>query len=801
MSEPIETLQAGIGGNYRIERELGRGGMATVYLAHDLRHDRRVALKLLRPELAAVLGPERFQREIRLAAGLQHPNILTVLDSGAIGSQLWFTMPYIQGESLRSRLSREHQLPIDQAVRLAVEVADALESAHRQGIVHRDIKPENILLSGAPDSSRAAQEHALVTDFGIARSMSDLPTDRLTETGLIVGTPSYMSPEQASGERNLDGRTDIYSLGCVLYEMLAGEPPFVGPTVQSIAAKRMTDPVPAVSRIRETVPLALERTLLRAMAKAPADRFPTAGEFGAALQRGLSQPSAAPERKHSLYRWVAAVAGLLVLLFAGYRLSRKETLTTGPIPLAVLPFRTFGATSDSSVLAIGIPDAIITRLAGLQQMRLRPTSAVLRYAGKDIDPRQVGRELRVGYLVTGTVQAATDRLRVSVQLLRASDAAPIWGSAYDLARQDLLTLQDSVAERVSSTLAVRLTSEEHERLYRRYTSNPAAYEWYLRGRAQLAHVTEEGTKAALESFEQALARDSGYALAQAGLAMASADMHLRFASGPEVKQWGERATREASRALALDPNLAEAHLAMAAVMRKTDFDWDGTLEESRKALALNPNLDLAHYFREAAFYHLGLFDLGEREDRGVVNLDPADQVEQLRTRGVLEFLQGRYREAITHLEAARRSSSRAYTDSYLAQAYYYAGDSIQGIATLDSLSQIASAPPANRARAALASFQARRGDQEEADALIALVLGKEGYVDHHVAYSLGAAFAQLKQPEQAVDWLAKAAETGFPCYPWFERDPLLDPLRKDRRFQQFMAQLKESWEGARRRYS
>jgi len=794
MGDPLERLQSSVGAAYEIERELGRGGMATVYLARDLRHGRPVALKLLRPDLAVALGSERFQREIHLAAGLQHPNILTVLDSGGSGALLWFTMPFVQGESLRSHLDRERQLPVDEAIRIACEVAEALGCAHSQGIVHRDIKPGNILLSGG---------HALVTDFGIAHSVDDKTADRLTESGMIVGTPAYMSPEQASGERNLDSRTDIYALGCVLYEMLAGEPPFTGPTAQSIAAKRLTDPVPAVTRVRDTVPAGVGRALTRAMAKVPADRFASATDFADALRTGLSDRSAVRPRKRFGFQWPIAGAAALLLLAGVFYLNRGggPGEPAGPIPLAVLPFRTFGAAGDSSVLAIGIPDAIITRLAGVRQMRLRPTSAVLPYAGKDADPGEIGRALAVRYLLTGTVQAAADRLRVSVQLLRAGDGSPLWGSHYDLARKDLLTLQDSIAERVSASLAVRLSADEHDRLYRRYTANPAAYEWYLRGRAQLARVTEDGTRAALQSFERALALDSKYALAQAGLAMASADMHLRFASGPEVKLWGERAKEEAARALALDPNLAEAHLAKAAVSRKADFDWESTLEESGRALALNPNLDVAHYFREAAFYHLGLFDLAEREDREAVGVDPSDQVEQLRTRGVVAFLQGRYPEAVKNLEAARRSSSRAYTDSYLAQAYYYNGDSTRAIATLDSLSQTTSAPPANRARAALASFLAHQGEKEEAEALIAMVVGKEGYVDHHVAYSLGAAYAQLGQPEQAASWLTKAMETGFPCYPWFERDPLLDPVRQDPRVRQVLTQVRQSWEAAKSRYS
>jgi tetratricopeptide (TPR) repeat protein len=278
-------------------------------------------------------------------------------------------------------------------------------------------------------------------------------------------------------------------------------------------------------------------------------------------------------------------------------------------------------------------------------------------------------------------------------------------------------------------------------------------------------------------------------------------MHLRFASGPEVQGWGDRAKSEAARALALDPDLAEAHLAKAAVSRKSDFDWEGTLEEGGRALALNPNLDVAHYYREAAFYHLGLFDLAEREEREAGGMDPADQVEQLRTHGVVAFLQGQYPEAIRTLDQARRSSSRAYTDSYLAQAYYYNGDSVRAIAMLDSLSQTTSTPAVNRARAVLASFLAQRGEQEEAEALIALVLGKEGYVDHHVAYSLGAAYAQLGQPEQAAKWLVRAAQTGFPCYPWFRRDHLLDPVRRDPRVSRALDEVRATWETARSRYS
>src|SRR5437870_4033208 len=274
MSAVPELLTQSLADRYRIERELGRGGMATVFLAHDLKHDRPVALKVLRPELAQVLGPDRFLREIRLCARLQHPHIVVVHDSGDADGQLWFTMPYVEGETLRTRLEREKQLPVADALRITRQVADALHYAHQHGVIHRDIKPENILLSG---------HHALVADFGIARALPAESDERLTESGISLGTPQYMSPEQAMAQRDVDPRTDVYSLGCVLYEMLTGEPPYTGPTAQAVLAKRLMEPVPHLRTGRE-VPLALERAVTRALARSPADRFPTAAEFAGALQ-------------------------------------------------------------------------------------------------------------------------------------------------------------------------------------------------------------------------------------------------------------------------------------------------------------------------------------------------------------------------------------------------------------------------------------------------------------------------------------------------------------------------------------
>ena len=287
---------------YRLERELGQGGMATVYLARDLRHDRDVALKVLRPELAAVLGRERFLTEIRLTAKLDHPHILTLIDSGESNGFLWYVLPFVRGESLRHRLERERQLGVSEAVAIAGDIAGALEYAHQRGVIHRDVKPENILLH---------EGEAMLADFGIALALREAGGERLTETGLSVGTPQYMSPEQATAERRLDARTDIYSLGAVVYEMLAGEPPFTGATGQAVIAKLMTVPPTPLRAVRDAVPEHIDAAITRALAKVPADRFPTAAAFGATLRDTPTSGEMGPMRRPTdgwrlpLWAWFA----------------------------------------------------------------------------------------------------------------------------------------------------------------------------------------------------------------------------------------------------------------------------------------------------------------------------------------------------------------------------------------------------------------------------------------------------------------------------------------------------------------
>ncbi len=782
-------LTAALAGRYTIGRELGRGGMATVYLAHDAKHDRQVAIKVLHPELATSLGPERFLHEIGTTAKLTHPYILPLHDSGEVAGLLYYVMPFVEGESLRQRLARERQLPLGDALRIASDVAGALAYAHAHGVVHRDIKPENILLAG---------NEAVVADFGIARAITAAGGEHLTQTGIVVGTAAYMSPEQSAGSREVDGRSDIYSLGCVLYEMLAGQPPFTGTTAQAIVARHLSEPVPTLRVVRESVPATVEQAVMRALAKVPADRFASADRFAEALAAdGRSMPQRTPRRQAA--GWV--VLGLLLASAVGYaalRTRRAEPPRSAPIAVAVLPFRPVASSEPIGVLGIGIPDAIITRLANVRQMRIRPTSAVLRYEEQPVDAVEAARALLADYVLTGTVQTSAERVRVNVQLVRAGDGVTLWGERYDLIRQDLLTLQDSIAARVSSALEIRMTAAEQERVYRRYTENVGAFESYMEGRLELARGTEAGALAAIRAFERALQQDSAYALARAGLAMASADMHLRYASR-DVEEWGERAQREAHQALALDSNLAETHQALAAVYRKTEFNWERTIEESRRALALNPSLELPYYYLAAALYHMGLLESADSALGEAPVVSSENRSEGLRTEGITALLTGRFADAASMLAEVRRLRSGSLPDSYLPQAYYYSGDRQRGEDLLDSLRHSPALPAATRARATLASFLAGRGDTANARALLDEVV-RGSYTDHHVAYSVGAAYTQLGDLAEARRWLTRAVETGFPCYPWFARDPLIGPFRASTEGKAFMTELRESWEQARARF-
>jgi serine/threonine-protein kinase len=496
---------------YVLERELGRGGMATVYLARDLRHDRPVALKVLHPELAATLGPDRFLREIRIAARLQHPHILPLHDSGEGAGRLWYTMPYVEGESLRGRLRREIQLPLEVALGIARQIAGALDYAHQHGVVHRDMKPENVLLSG---------DEALVADFGIAKALDAAGGEKLTETGLSLGTPAYMSPEQATASP-VDGRADIYSLGCIVYEMLAGDPPFAGASPRAVLARHAVDPVPAIRTARPGVPAHLEQAINRALAKVPADRFATAGEFGAALElrEDAEQARTPTSRPRSLRLPLLSGIALAAVTVSGFLLFRRHPSSTNnmdPGLVAVLPFRVAGADSALSYLREGMLDLLAMKLTGEGGPRAVDPRAVLdrlrRVSSSSVPvlaPEgavQLAAELGAGRMVDGSIAGTPSHLILSASIMTVP-AGTI------RARASVAGPADSLPGLVDRLTAQLLAGEAGKTELATVTSLPSLRA-YLEGQAALRGGRFH---AAFRSFDQSLHLDSGFALAAMGL--------------------------------------------------------------------------------------------------------------------------------------------------------------------------------------------------------------------------------------------------------------------------------------------
>jgi serine/threonine-protein kinase len=443
--------------------------MATVYLALDLRHGRPVALKVLRPDLPHPLAAERFLREIAVVAGLTHPHIVPLHDSGEEAGLLWYAMPYIEGESLRNRLRRDGSLPLDEAIRLAREVADALGYAHGRGIIHRDLKPENILLLAG---------HALVADFGIARALSTASSERLTETGLTLGTPHYMSPEQAAGDHEVDGRSDIYALGCVLYELLAGAPPFTGPSPEAVLIKRFTEAPPSLRSIRDGIPEATQVAIEKALARVPADRFETAMEFARALSRSTQ-----------------AISGL------------ETTVSTRPAPaksIAVLPFADMSPLRDQEYFADGLAEEIIGALTRIEALRVASRTASFAFKGRNEEIGDIARKLRVGTLLEGSVRKAGNRLRVTAQLVNAVDGYHLWSEHYDRELEDVFAIQDEIAANVVRAMQVVMNETAKRALDKPRTGNVQAYEYYLRGRQLFHQFREKGLQMARRMFARAI---------------------------------------------------------------------------------------------------------------------------------------------------------------------------------------------------------------------------------------------------------------------------------------------------------
>ncbi|MFQ5703612.1 MAG: protein kinase [Gemmatimonadales bacterium] len=583
MSDTIDRLRSALAEHYAVENEIGSGGMATVYGAEDLKHHRKVAVKVLRPEIASSLGAERFLHEIEVVASLQHPHILPLYDSGHADGFVFFVMPYVDGESLRARLNREHQLPLADALKFTREIAAALSYAHSRNVIHRDIKPENIMLSG---------ETAVLADFGIAKAVSAEEQRRLTETGLAVGTPAYMSPEQGDAEERIDGRSDVYSLGCVLYESLVGNPPYTGITAQAILARKAVDPVPGLRVVREMVSEQLEQAVMTALAKSPADRFASASDFAAALPV-LHESSVRVARAGtkawpgSLARASWYVAAIVILLVGAFMIVRiSGTGGSDVTRLTVLPFENKGA-ADDEYFADGITDEIATRLAGVPGLSIIARQSAVQYKNSDKTAQEIGHELRVDYLLEATVSwqhsaGVPSRVRVRPRLIRTSDASTVWGQVYDEDLTEVFTMQSSIARQVVDTLGIALAGRQQDGIESIPTASIEAYDLYLRGKDYFNRpASAENYHAAERLYSRALALDPRFAAAAAALSLAHSRLYWYYFD--RTSQRLAMAQAMADSAASLSPNLRETHIALGELYYYGHLDYGRALAQFKLA--------------------------------------------------------------------------------------------------------------------------------------------------------------------------------------------------------------------------
>jgi serine/threonine-protein kinase len=655
-------LQSILQGRYSLERTLGEGGMATVFFARDLRHRRAVAIKLLDPTVTSTIGVERFLREIAITARLQHPHILTLLESGQEGGLVYYVMPHIEGESLRVRLSHEPPLSVTGAVWIAREVADALAHAHGHGVIHRDIKPENILV---------ADGHAWVADFGIARAIETSGEKSLTMAGLPIGTPAYMSPEQAEGRPGVDGRSDTYSLGCVLFEMLTGRPPFVGRSARIVMNHHITTPPPSVGEFRPELPRELVMAVDRAIAKDPNDRFPAVKEFANALdlvaanavtssptppdahaRAAASGVRRALEDKRELEARRGSKSGALLLAAAALAALALAASTLfpwrkppGPAPsppaapsatadppaspapvyrssIAVMPLVSYSNDSQSTVLSEGLTEEIITQLAQIRNLKVISRTSVVALASKGLTVPQIAETLGVRHVLEGSVQRAGERIRVTLQLIDAETDTHMWAQSYDETLKDAIALRGDVAGKVAAALAITVPGLERTGAGSPSApENSAAYEAYLRGSYWLGRINLESANRAISAFEDAIRADSGFAPAYAGLSNAL-QQWVAIARTGDLYATLSRASANVERALQLDPDLAAGYLARATI-RLNAWAPDSLVEaDISRAMARMPNSAGTRIVHSLALARRGRYADAQVEAAAAVQLDP-----------------------------------------------------------------------------------------------------------------------------------------------------------------------------------
>ena len=752
-----EDLNLALAGRYAVEREIASGGMATVYLATDVKHQRRVALKVMKPGATEDGGTSRFLREIGVTARLSHPHILPLLDSGDLFGLPYYAMPFVDGETLRERIARDGRLVVAEAVHLAAEVADALAYAHAQGIIHRDIKPANILLAG---------RHAIVADFGVAKALSPTPVavsvDELTQAGNAVGTVAYMSPEQAVGEPNLDGRSDLFSLGIVLFEMLVGEKAFGGATVQEQMARRFSGVIPSARARRVEVPHELDALLRKVLAADPSDRFATAGEFEIALLAALR-------------------GGTAPFATGAIHVARAPE----DVPsIAVLPFRNLGGDADSDYLSDGITEEILTQLSLRRTMRVCARHSSFAFRDTTDDVQTIGHRLGVRHLLTGSVRRAADRLRVTAQLVDASTGFQAWSGRYGRAVADVFAIQDEIGVAIAQALNVTLLGELSAPIQ---TAAPRVevYEAVLKARHAWNQRTDAAMQHAIDQYHEALRLDPEYAPAWAGLAQVYVTRGVYGSVAP--RDTFALARQAAGEALRRDPSLAEARVALGQVEAVDAWQWEAAEATFRQAMALNPMLPSAHQ----GLAIMSLTPRGRHADaresiERALALDPLSAV--LRVTLASSLLYAR------QLDEARRVAQQVVESDarfapghfFLAQVLTATGDHVAAIAHAESAVQASGR--SSETLAVLACAHAAAGARSDAERI-----DHELEVRSHSAFTSPAHRAvvatALGRIEPALDLLDAAADAHAPDLLWLGVRPAWDALRPHPRFAALLRRL------------
>ncbi|MGQ0539667.1 MAG: protein kinase domain-containing protein [Gemmatimonadaceae bacterium] len=733
-----ERLNPDLGGRYVIEREIGRGGMAVVYLADDVRHHRKVAIKLLHGDLLSTAGVARFLREIEIVGRLTHPNIVSLFDSGETAGLPYYVMPFIQGESLRDWLNREPQLPVPVALRVGGVVADALSYAHAHGVIHRDVKPENVLCQG---------EHVFVTDFGVARALTAAADSRITQAGSVVGSPAYMSPEQVAGEVDIDVRSDVYSLSCVVYEMLAGAPPFAGYTGQALIARRLTVSAPPIRTVRPQVSVAVELALARGLATAPQERWPTATAFAQALTHTTAAP-----------------------------------MQEGRRSIGVLPFVNLSSQPDTEYFADGITEDVIAQLSRIRALKVISRTSVMRFKGTALSLREVASSLDVSAILEGSVRRAGDRVRIVAQLIDAASDEHLWAETYDRELTDIFAIQSDVAVHIANALQAELTPVEKARMRRQPTTSITAYQWYLRGRQQLILYTAEGIRRAIADFEQAIVHDSQYALAWASIALGF--LELGEAGSLASQEAYQRAREAAARALELDDLLAEALTAQGHLKFVSDFDWAGAEQAFRSALELNPNSADTCDLLGRMLTAIGRHDEALVVQRRAQALDPLAHKSDVAT----TLLRARrYEEALSVASlAVDVDPENARAQATLGWAYVKLARNAEGLAALERAVELSNGSTLWLAQ--LGEAYGLAGQREKALEILGTLerVGREGYVSpYHFAYVL----TGLGESDRALDWLERAFEERAGAIYGIKASFLFEPLRDHSRFRSLVRRM------------